>query len=66
MAQLAGVYGLSDDIASDDGWEEVKDKIKSLKSLENPDRDNPFVVNEVSTSEDLLVHLKATNCKRWA
>ena len=62
MAQLTGMYGLSDDIASEDGWEEVKDKIKGLKSLETPDSENPFVVNEVSTSDDILVHLKGTNC----
>ena len=66
MAQLVGTFGLHNNVEIDQDWEEVKDKIKDMKSSTGPDDEHPFVINQVGLENDLLVHLKEDNCHRWA
>ena len=65
MAQLVGTFGLHNDVEVEQDWETVKDKIKDMKSSTGTDDEHPFVINQVNLQNDLLVHLKARNCKRW-
>lgn len=65
MAQLIGTFGLYNYVEIEEDWESVKGKIKDMKSSTGEDDGHPFVVNQVATENDLLVHLKGTNCKRW-
>ena len=60
MANLVGMFGLHNDADKDEDWEQVKTKITGLGE------EHPFKINQVSTEQDLLVHLKENNCLRWA
>ena len=60
MANLVGTFGLHNDVTVDESWEDVKDLITNMGDK------HPFKINQVRTEDDMLVHLKETNCLRWA
>ena len=60
MANLIGMFGLHNDADLDEDWEQVKAKITNLG------KEHPFVINQVSLEQDMLVYLKDDNCLRWA
>ena len=60
MANLVGTFGLHNDVTVDESWDDVKDLITNMGDK------HPFKINQVRTEDDMLVHLKETNCLRWA